>query len=347
MDIQLLIELDGLPAKEVAKQCGYDVEEIGAFELERFHEDIATVASSYLKAISEARKRGEGACAREGLGCSSPHLIPKLEGAELYDYVHRNFAGLDIGPPWSGKDGVVQSCGYAYLDEEGNIKLSRDEFFEAFITAEEGQVHGPPPRNAPINEKGQETESMHDKLTWGGSDEEIGVEGVNAGVVFEANGEFCRRVSVRSSDEVDKAIISLMKLCQSLTSRNGSCTTVKAVRIKYSGGGDDGEIESVEYLCTSPDEYHVSFACPPEISCEGENLSRELFEDKIKDLAFSITCNTHGSWFNEMGGGGYLLVDLESETIMGKHIQDANPDEEWDDCFRRGYISPYFFEIFS
>jgi hypothetical protein len=36
--------------------------------------------------------------------------------------------------------------------------------------------------------------------------------------------------------------------------------------------------------------------------------------------------NAHGSCFNEEGSSGYLLIDVESSTIHGTHIQNAFQD---------------------
>jgi len=123
---------------------------------------------------------------------------------------------------------------------------------------------------------------------------------------------------------------------------------LKAIRVTYEGRGDDGAIDDLQYLfkvIMSVDEHdsgvEAKLKIPEVIRFQGIELSRFEYEEIIKDQCFEIIGNAHGSCFNEEGSSGYLLIDVESSTIHGTHIQNAfqegthSEDEEVSQYFIR------------
>ena len=137
-----------------------------------------------------------------------------------------------------------------------------------------------------------------------------------------------------SSQNIMTIPIDLCDLAECIAKKIPKCNLeMKAIRITYLGCGDDGSIDDLQYLFQSiktvdgQDLGLEAKAKPPEvISFKDNELSRLEYEKIIKDQCFEIISNAHGSCFNEEGSSGYLLIDVESSTIHGTHIQNAFQD---------------------
>lgn len=144
--------------------------------------------------------------------------------------------------------------------------------------------------------------------------------------------------------------ISLTALAACIANKAGNdSSSIMAIRVTYEGRGDDGAIDTLDYLF-APQEIdreagksrsELQMQIPACINFGAYQLKREQYEELIKDKCFEIISNTHGSCFNEEGSSGYLLIDIESSTIHGTHTQYAfqdgtyvEPEEETQYCIR-------------
>jgi hypothetical protein len=88
---------------------------------------------------------------------------------------------------------------------------------------------------------------------------------------------------------------------------------VTGVKILYSGGGDDGEIDDVLYTTTK----EVSFYDIINLSTYGEDilyladLDGEL-KDELTDFANEKILNDIEDWWNNDGGYGVMLIKIPS-----------------------------------
>lgn len=140
-----------------------------------------------------------------------------------------------------------------------------------------------------------------------------------------------RIINRDSPDEIDKSIIRLMEICESVQKSFPHPEALRGISVSYQGCGDDGEVLSVDYLYSglattnipgSPDETDI-ITPPPLITYNDTNIERSQYEKLIQDEAFAIAHNAHGEWYNENGGSGFLIIDLERSLIQGEHVQYA------------------------
>jgi hypothetical protein len=145
-----------------------------------------------------------------------------------------------------------------------------------------------------------------------------------------------RFVNRDSRNEIDQSIIRLMDICESIQMSADQPQAIRAICVSYEGCGDDGEVLSVDYLCSSSFPTSPPGSCeeagtiipPATISYDNATLERSKYEKMIQDEAFAVAYNAHGEWFNNIGGNGFLIIDLERSIIQGEHIQYAEGESE-------------------
>lgn len=88
---------------------------------------------------------------------------------------------------------------------------------------------------------------------------------------------------------------------------------VTGIKIFYSGGGDDGEIDDIIYTTTK----EASFDDINTLSSYGEDLLNlqtldDELSDKIKDFANEKILNDIEDWWNNDGGYGAMIIKIPS-----------------------------------
>jgi hypothetical protein len=332
-----LIELDGCPKEEVMVQCGY-CENAGHGSIsmveDNFYKAVFEIASQYIEGVSNARKANP----RKGLkpkrsmfaqpDPAESLFLKKLFGEELLSCIASVDPSFEPGPPWNKKIRIVLMCGYAMMDEDGEVGPSINEFHEAYLDAQDLESSQP--------EAGEE----------GRSKEEPEYEPPPFHIVSSSHSQ--QIIESDPDDEIGKAAIRLLSIAKAVQKGCKGDTSLVALQIEYSGGGDEGNIDAVEYLFSKGvsqdrDEDQAKgreMAYPPvKILFEGKTYRRSEYEELIKESAFSISYNTHGSWFNDYGGSGFLTVYLDRRVICGEHFQDDDPT---DPSFDGNEVCPYY-----
>jgi len=316
--VDKLIELDGLSPVELMSQCG--CEDNGSYLLpEKFYPAISKFAVTYVEAVSNLRKKQLLDSKRDS--CSTDLLLQRLVGSELLKRVYDLDSSFNPGPPWDEKRKIVIKCGYVGLTSQAEIKVDYSDFNAKFIEARSTDIE----------------RDLENFL----ADSELNP--------LKYDDSLIRVVAADSQDEIDHAARRLIDVAESIRVA-WTGPELKAVRIEYSGCGDDGEVVSLEYLLSGfkfghePDKPEQDRTDPPDaIIFNGEPLNRDEYERQIKDDAFSISYNCHGSWFNECGGDGFLLIDIASSTIYGHHFQNDDPNGF--PGLRASFLSPYFIAV--
>ena len=87
---------------------------------------------------------------------------------------------------------------------------------------------------------------------------------------------------------------------------------VSKVHIHYSGGGDDGCIDSYEAFTINSDGNEVS----------NSDIELSSFSDTFDDYVYNLLSSTiEWDWVNNEGGWGELVIDIENENIEINHSQ--------------------------
>jgi hypothetical protein len=97
---------------------------------------------------------------------------------------------------------------------------------------------------------------------------------------------------------------------------------VNRININFSGSGDSGDIDDIEYY--QGDE---------EISSAIE--VKESDENVLKDFAYDIICSkvdTVGDWVNNEGGFGNIEINTETNHYTLNYSQRTTEDYDWSDC---------------
>lgn len=332
-----LIELDGCPKEEAMAQCGYcenaDPGTIRILE-DDFDKAVFEIASQYIDGVTKARKAKprEGRKPRRSVFAqpdpAESLFLKKLTGSELLSCIASVDPSFEPGPPWSKKINLVLMCGYATMDDEGEVKPSINEFHEACLDA-------------------QDLESLQSEVeAAGGPKDGPDYEPPPFHIVSSSHSQ--QVIESDAEDEIGKAAIRLLSVAKAVRKGCKGSATLVALQIEYSGGGDEGSIDAVEYLFSRSESQdrdsdqmdEPGSASPPaKILFEGKTHSRAEYEEIIRDSAFSISYNSHGSWFNDYGGSGFLTVYLDRRVICGEHFQDDDPT---DPSFDGNEICPYY-----
>ena len=95
------------------------------------------------------------------------------------------------------------------------------------------------------------------------------------------------------------------------------------VEIEFSGSGDSGDIDEVNYYIKSKDwDTHYSETLPSK------------YDDLFKDLGWDIltkTVDTVGDWVNNEGGYGNISINVEDKTYDVDYHQRTTDDYDWSD----------------
>jgi len=161
-----------------------------------------------------------------------------------------------------------------------------------------------------------------------------------------------RRAFLEAEREQDESIAELpnekpaaariLELASCIRGASIETCCIEGIRISYSGCGDDGEVDRIEYLFgaqSSQCEPEALCLPPAQIDYGGIERSLDEYEDMLRDDAFAIIYNSHPSCFNHQGAMGYLLIDTQQPAIHGIHMQSAT-EEENDSTEQQ--VSPYF-----
>jgi hypothetical protein len=95
---------------------------------------------------------------------------------------------------------------------------------------------------------------------------------------------------------------------------------INYVKASFSGGGDDGDIDEISYHYESDsDEVPVP-----------ENFDETAFRDFLYQL-IDRKMDTVGDWINNGGGGGTMLIDLETSTYSMNAYLTVEENYDWDE----------------
>ena len=93
-----------------------------------------------------------------------------------------------------------------------------------------------------------------------------------------------------------------------------SANGIQRIALKYAGGGDSGNVEEISFFCkgseSDPDD--------PE------------FINLAKDSLWNMVVDRHGGFWNNEGGDGSVVIDLENRVVVNSHCDfvDAETDIE-------------------
>ncbi len=220
------------------------------------------------------------------------------------------------------RSNLARECGYVSLDKSGREIINFTAFYEALIEAKG---------------LGLEEQDL----------DEMEVSNEDPPPFIIASSSHSQQIiSSDSDDEISLSAKRLLRLAIALQEGWEGSHPLAAIQIEYSGAGDDGTIDKVEYLFSSSaingknkGTAVIASCAPNQVSFEDKDLGRREYEDIIRDAAFSISYNSHGSWFNDSGGSGFLTVYIDRMVICGEHIQDAVPS---DPSLNVNEITPYY-----
>ena len=300
--IEKLVELDGQPSEVVISQCGYECD-LEDDESYLLVDEFELALSRFGEGYVTAIAKLRSSLLKQvpSTMISQSLLLKRFTGSELLSRVDSLDSNFRPGPPWEKKNKIVIKCGYVSLSNTAEILVDYSAFNSAYIAA---QAISEPPHSIGVSSQNSMTKSI----------------GIGLGE---------------------------LATCIASNIPNGNLE-LKAIRVTYEGCGDDGAIDDLQYLFQAMmavddhvSEVETKLQLPEVIRIQGIELSKSEYEEIIKDQCFEIIGNAHGSCFNEEGSSGYLLIDVESSTIHGTHIQNAfqegthSEDEEVSQYFIR------------
>tara|TARA_R110002167_G_scaffold186586_6_gene387695 strand:+ start:49 stop:444 length:396 start_codon:yes stop_codon:yes gene_type:complete len=104
---------------------------------------------------------------------------------------------------------------------------------------------------------------------------------------------------------------------------------IKTAYINFNGGGDDGDVDDIEF-----ENYNREIS-KPKINhwTEIEEPSDDVMKD-IRDWAYDVIDNYvsdeyGGDWVNNDGGYGSIVLDIENETYALNYSQRTTEDMSW------------------
>lgn len=332
--VRKLIDLDGAELEEIIFQCGYFYEtETGEmFPLAcDFEQAVSSIVSDYIAEAVKAHKKDPENfrlnSLRHGL------VVKKLTGHDLLAKVASIDSSFEASPPWDEKKEVILECGYLNVDKDGRVRPSINDFHDAYLEAEEEVAcHSSNPEEDEVgSERNQHSPSPQP--------------------LHIASYERSQQViSPNADDEIGKAVVRAVNIARTIQNSYKGNGELTAIQVGYFGCGDDGSVDSVDYLfsyangqCQGGELSKESLGPPKQILFNGANLKRREYEEMIKEDVFSIANNCHGAWANDAGGGGLFVIYIDRAAIYGEHVREDNP---YDPFFDEGNeISPYCFFV--
>lgn len=100
--------------------------------------------------------------------------------------------------------------------------------------------------------------------------------------------------------------------------------SIETIEITFSGGGDDGDIDDVNFIKNGMHYANL-------------NADEKKNEDIIKiitDWGWNIieeTADTAGDWVNNQGGYGEIIIDVFNKTYNVNYHQYTTEDFNWTD----------------
>lgn len=100
--------------------------------------------------------------------------------------------------------------------------------------------------------------------------------------------------------------------------------SIETIEITFSGGGDDGDIDNVNFIKNGMHYANL-------------NADEKKNEDIIKiitDWGWNIieeTADTAGDWVNNQGGYGEIIIDVFNKTYDVNYHQYITEDFNWTD----------------
>jgi hypothetical protein len=202
----------------------------------------------------------------------------------------------------AGASAQAKECGYVAINDDGREIIDFTEFYQAVSLAE--MERNPSSQN-------------------------------------ESDSQSLEFIEEQPDLELQALSNELLDLCDSINKSipmNGS--RLRLVRVTYNGCGDSGEVDILEYFFDPPQEADSLQLLPKEIIHRDQIFSKSDYDLKIKEDAFAISYNSQGSWFNDAGGSGCLIIDLDGKFIGGFHAQNEYQDEDFGHIPED--ITPYF-----
>lgn len=96
----------------------------------------------------------------------------------------------------------------------------------------------------------------------------------------------------------------------------------KSIRIEFSGSGDDGDIDDIEFFDDDYNNVLLNSHTIDAISNELRELAWVLISEKVDRV---------GDWINNEGGFGHIIIDVEKKTYNLNYNQRTTEDYDWYD----------------
>ena len=111
--------------------------------------------------------------------------------------------------------------------------------------------------------------------------------------------------------DIEKTNLQKTALLQKLKDQG-----IAEIIINFSGSGDSGDIDEVEYIDMNGNSPWQQGYQGPENSTENDNHIRDLFYEKVDDEA----CK-HGDWVNNEGGYGSFKINTSTGAFELEYYQ--------------------------
>jgi hypothetical protein len=109
---------------------------------------------------------------------------------------------------------------------------------------------------------------------------------------------------------------------------------VDSIYIEFSGSGDSGDVDDVNFHRKGEDISSVIEQSINEESAYDEKFERTI--DLFKDIAWQIInekVDAVGDWVNNEGGFGHLEIDVYKKTYDLTYSQRTTEEYDWSDEF--------------
>lgn len=119
-----------------------------------------------------------------------------------------------------------------------------------------------------------------------------------------------------------------VRLGQVLILTNLKDLGVKKIEISFSGSGDSGDIDDVEFH-DSDGNYLTQL-----VKETFNDKSKIDIENELRDIAWALInekVDTVGDWVNNDGGFGSITIDVEEKTYDLNYSQRTTEDYDWSD----------------
>lgn len=90
------------------------------------------------------------------------------------------------------------------------------------------------------------------------------------------------------------------------------------IEVEYSGGGDDGSIDTVDLIPTGALDIEDGEVKWHDDNCERANLEQKL-KDHIENFTYDKILNDADDWWNNEGGGGTLYISTLDGSYHANH----------------------------